>query len=349
MDFETYREKFVTLAEKDHMPEEYIQHCLEYAKPLLDRGFPVIYDDEHFSRLVGIDLYFLYKMAFGSKRFYRYFTIPKKSGKRRKIAEPLPMLKDVQHFILREILLKEPCDPCSKAYKPGASLKGNARFHRGQPVLLKLDIEDYFPSLHVSRVYRLFRDFGYSKSVSSLLAKLCTLRASLPQGAPTSPYLSNLLTKGLDRDIYSYCRENGQLRYTRYADDIAISGNFNPAAVIPAVAHIIDSHGLRINRSKTHVIRAQARQVVTGVVVNQTLQAPKDYRRAIRLEMHYCEKYGIEDHLRHGRSLETDPLRFCQSMLGKVNYCLQLNSNDRMMRHYRTYLLEQFSRLAARR
>ena len=345
MNFSTYQREFIAEARKHDKNDEYIEKCLAYAKNLVDKRLPIIYDEKHFSQLVGIDLDYLLSAANSPKHFYRYFTIPKRNGKIRKISEPLPVLKEAQYYILNNILKTVPCSIYAKAYKPGATLKGNAKFHRKQPVLVKLDLKDYFPSLHESRVFQLFhQSFGYGKSVSILMSKLCTLDGGLPQGAPTSPYLSNLLTSEMDDKIYQFCSSNGNLRYTRYADDISISGSMNPSDIISGVSRIVSEHHLQINKSKTAVIRPHKRQVVTGVVVNNKIQASKDYRRSIRLEMHYCMKYGIESHISRATKRSSDAVdrvKFCQSMLGKINYCLQLNGKDTEMQRYRDYMLEQ--------
>lgn len=348
MNYTSYEKAFIVEAKKQNKSDEYIQKCLTYAKNLTDKHLPVIYDEQHFCLLVGMRLDFLLSISNGQRYFYRYFTIPKSNGKLRRIAEPLPMLKEVQYYILHNILLKVPCSIYAKAYKAGASLKGNAKFHRKQPVLVKLDIKDYFPSLHEARVYQLFHNsFGYSRSLSMLLTKLCTLNKGLPQGAPTSPYLSNLLTTDMDDAIYQFCASNGKLRYTRYADDISISGKMNPSYVISEVSKIVATNNLRINKDKITVVRQHDRQTVTGVVVNEKLQAPKDYRKLIRLEMHYCQKYGIDSHLqRRNETVEKiDVIKYCQSMLGKINYCLQLNGKDVEMQKYRDYMCEQLQRL----
>lgn len=348
--FSAYERAFTVEAQKHHKSEEYIQKCLDYAKNLADKRLPIIYDETHFSKIVGIRLEFLFKISNSQKHFYRYFSIPKSNGKIRKIAEPLPMLKEVQHYILDNILLKIPCSVYAKAYKSGATLKGNAKFHRNQPILVKLDIKDYFPSLHESRVYHFFHEsLGYGTTISMLLTKLCTLDGGLPQGAPTSPYLSNLLTVDLDEEIYQFCSKNGNLRYTRYADDISISGNMDVRYVISNVCRIVSNNQLQINKAKTAVVRQHDRQVVTGVVVNKKLQAPKDYRRSIRLEVHYCMKYGIDGHMKRSSRLSvasSDKMKYCQSLLGRINYCLQLNSKDVEMQQYRQYMLDQLHSVA---
>lgn len=341
MNFTTYEQKFKEQAQISNKSEYYINKCLDYARNLNEKGLPVIYDDEHFSLITGIKLDYLISISNSQKDFYRFFNIPKSNGKVRKIAEPLPLLKEIQYFILNSILIKIPCSVYSKAYKPKSKLKSNAKFHRNKSTLIKMDLKDYFPSLNENRVYEFFCGIGYNESVSVLLAKLCTLDKALPQGAPTSPYLSNLLTIELDEEIYKFCKETGNLCYTRYADDISISGDLVPADVIKGVIKIVDSHKLKINKNKTHVIPNSKCQIVTGVVVNEKLQAPKTYRRSIRLEMHYCMKYGIENHIRKSKAIpsQTDKYKYCQQMLGKINHCLQLNPQDSEMHHYRDFLL----------
>ena len=344
MNFALYEKNFIAEAKQNGKSDEYINQCLVYAKKLDDQDLPVIYDVHHFGLLVGIDPSFILMISNKQNKFYRYFNIPKSNGKKRKIAEPLPVLKEIQYYILHNILYKKSCSIYTKAYKPGSTLKGNARFHRDQPVLVKLDIKDYFPSLHESRVYKFFNEYlGYNKAVSVVLTKLCTLKGGLPQGAPTSPYLSNLLTADMDMDIYSFCSRNGNLRYTRSADDISISGAMDTHNIISGVSKIVSDHGLCLNKDKTAVIKQHSSQIVTGIVVNKKLQAPKAYRKTIRLEMYYCQKYGILNHLkkRPKEYEECDIVKYCQSMLGKVNYCLQLNNNDAEMKRYQEYLITQ--------
>lgn len=347
MNFQIYEQQFRKKAREKNKNEEYIDSCLNYARKLHEQGLPVIYDNNHFSKLVGIRLEYLISISNSQRNYYRYFTIPKKNGKSRKIAEPLPLLKEVQYFILNNIISKIPCSVYSKAYKKGSKLKSNARFHRNKQFLIKMDIEDYFPSLNQNRVYNFFYSLGYNETVSVLLTKLCTLNDGLPQGAPTSPYLSNLLTKKLDEDIFVYCNENGHLCYTRYADDISISGDLKPSETIKNVNKIIANNGLKINKKKTVVVPHSKRQVVTGIVVNEKLQATKDYRRSIRLEMYYCMKYGIDEHILRSNNISDNEgkYKYCQKMLGKINYCLQINPKDKNMLSYRDFMITEINKI----
>ena len=339
MDYTTYQKKFIEAARIEQKDDaSYIERCLRYAKPLLDKGLPVIYNADHFSCLVGVKLKYLYIMANAPKHFYRCFRIPKSNGHFRMISAPLPLLKDVQSYILENILYKIPCQVCAKAYVKKKSLRDNAKFHRNQETLLKIDIKDYFPSLSSRRVYNFFVELGYSKALSGLFTGLCTLSDSLPQGAPTSPYLSNLLTVQLDQQLFDYCQTNGALRYTRYADDISISGNFSAQETIPKVYKIIRENCLSPNTEKTKVLGRHMQQLVTGIVVNNKIQVPQNYRKRIRLEMHYIMKYGIESHC--SRIMPKCPVEeYTSQLLGRISYCLQINPKDKEMLSYKERIL----------
>ena len=342
MDYSVYEKKFTEAALAEKKTTQYIERCLCYARPLLEQGLPVIYDVDHFSKLVGVRTEYLYLIANGTRSFYRNFRVPKSNGKMRQISAPLPLLKGIQGFILSEILYKVPCHTCAKAYIKKHSLKDNAKFHRNQQNLLKIDIQDYFPSLKTERVYFFFRNLGYTQALSGLLANLCTLSGGLPQGAPTSPYLSNLLTTHLDQQLFEYCRDNGALRYSRYADDISISGSFDPHEVITNVYNIIERNGLSPNKEKTHVIGPHMQQNVTGIVVNKKLQVAKSYRKRIRSEVYYIRKYGLDEHIEHISTSGNliDKRQYVQQLLGRIAYCLQINQKDNEMREYKTVILQ---------
>jgi RNA-directed DNA polymerase len=139
---------------------------LNYGSRLALSGLPIIFDGKHFSKLVGYDPNFVFGVSNAPGRYYRTFKIPKKSGGERKIAEPLPSLKEIQRWILVHILEKIKPESAAKAYIKGLSLKDNARFHRKQPIVLHLDIKDFFPSINRRRIFTIFRSLGYSTSVA---------------------------------------------------------------------------------------------------------------------------------------------------------------------------------------
>lgn len=320
-----YAATFISAAKNAGLSQEDVDACLSYAKPICTRGFPVIYDALHFSMLVGYELHYLYGVTNAPHSYYRVYQIKKKSGGMREIAEPLPSLKEIQRWILDEILGKVPVSPAAKAFIKGRSIKENARFHRGQNTIVQVDVEDFFPSIDASRVYSAFKNIGYSQPVCTLLTKLCCLDDRLPQGAPTSPALSNIVFKVADERFLGFARLNN-LRYTRYADDITFSGDGNPGIIIPFCQKVLAHSGFVINDKKTRVLRRGQRQSVTGVVVNEKLQAPRDLRRKIRQAAYYIERYGLEA---HAARLQINCAHYREHLLGLAGFVLWLNKDDR--------------------
>lgn len=279
-----------------HKSSEYMQKYIAYAKKIFDNDLPIISSPKHFSLLVGIEHQYICNMAYAEKRFYRHFSIPKKNGKTRDIDEPLPDLKYVQSWIVKNILEKCPVSDYAKAYLKGRTLKHNARFHRAQKVVVTMDIREFFPSISISDVTTIFKNMGYFHDLSCFFAHLCCLNNSLPQGAPTSPYLSNLRMVSLDNKISNYTSQK-RIRYTRYADDLTFSGDFNPHFLINDISKMVFDEGFSINCEKTRVAKRNARQEVTGIVVNSHMQISKEKRKKIRQQVYYIKKFGIESHL----------------------------------------------------
>lgn len=313
-----------------HKSSEYTQKYLTYSKNLFDQKLPIISSPEHFSLLVGLDHQYICNMAYASDRFYRHFSIPKSNGKLRNIDEPLPDLKFVQSWILHNILEKCPVSDYAKAYLKNRTLKHNARFHKAQKVLVTIDIKDFFPSISVNDVETIFENMGYFHDVACFLAYLCCLDNVLPQGAPTSPYLSNLRMLGLDAKISNYTSSNN-IRYTRYADDLTFSGNFNPHHVINDISKMIFDEGLTINPKKTRVARSNARQEVTGIIVNSHMQISKEKRKQIRQQVYYIKKFGLESHLEH---IKEKRANYLNHLLGQINFALFVNPKDDEMKSY---------------
>ncbi|MGE5411314.1 MAG: reverse transcriptase family protein, partial [Clostridiales bacterium] len=270
--------------------------------------------------------------------FYRIFYIKKKNGRERQIKEPLTSLKEIQHWILNEILYKVPTSRFSKAYTPNKNLIENIRFHRGQEVVINFDIKDFFPSIKEEYIYNIFKEFGYCTRVSLILAKLCCVGGVLPQGAPTSPYLSNIYLKSLDKNLSIYCIKN-KIRYTRYADDMTFSGNMNINDLFEVVKIEVLKKRLVINSEKTKIMTKHIRQVVTGVVVNCKLQLPIEKRKQIRQAIYFIRKYGLESHL---QKLNCSKANYIKHLMGKVNYALFINPNDQEIKLYKEFLLKLY-------
>jgi len=336
MDTTKYKIDFTAEAHKMGLSKRSIQHCLDYAEVLISHNVPIIYNPSHFSSLVGYKKEYLKKAALHTSYFYRNFEITKKNGKKRPIAEPLPSLKEIQIWILENILEKVEVSPFAKAYKPKTSLIENLKFHKNQPKVFTLDLENFFPSIKMEWVEKVFLELGYSKMVSNLLAKLCTKDSALPQGAPTSPYLSNLIFKEADAIISEFCKQR-KIKYTRYADDLSFSGDFDENELLDKVTETIKTLHLRINESKTKLMTPDMRQTVTGIVVNDKPQVVFTKRNELRQAMYYIMKFGFEEHRVYK---EINHANYLEHLLGKINFVLQINPKDFEFLRYKALLID---------
>ncbi|WP_407439885.1 retron St85 family RNA-directed DNA polymerase [Lelliottia sp.] len=210
----------------------------------------------------------LSKYLHRNNRFYKSTYISKKSGGLRPISNPNSELKAIQRWILRNILTHLSPSPYAKGFILGKSIKDNAQPHAGKQYILSIDLKDFFTTIKASYVFSIFNSVGYSSNMSYFLTSICTLDGVLPQGSPTSPTLSNLICLRLDERIGRYC-ENKALTYTRYADDITISGN--KLSVIKKAWHIvrmiIKEEGFTINKKKELLSGPQSQRKVTGLIV----------------------------------------------------------------------------------
>lgn len=245
---------------------------------------------------------------------YRRFTIPKKSGGERAIWAPLPRLKAAQRWILREIVEHLPVHGAAHGFLPGRSIFTNARAHTGSEIVVGLDLADFFPTITWRRVKGIFRHAGYREQVATLLALICTEAPReviehdgetyfaalgprcLPQGAPTSPALTNTLCLRLDRRLSGLARALGW-RYTRYADDLTFSrpegaeGDPKIGTLLGGVRRVAEDEGFAVNPDKTRVQRRGDQQRVTGLVVNGDgpPRVPRALRRQLRAAIHNLE------------------------------------------------------------
>jgi RNA-directed DNA polymerase len=336
MDWQEYKEKFSAVAADEGFGAKYIGRCLRYAIRLNNNNVPIIYSLEHLASLLGFDVLYLRAIAYSQHKYYRTFTIPKKNGEDRLISEPLPNLKEIQQWVLSKILYQIEPSPFAKAFVPGRSIKENARFHRRQPMVLSLDIKDFFPSLSPLQVHAIFANLGYSKKICYYLTRFCTLDGGLPQGAPTSPTLSNIIFLPLDRQIGTLCIEK-RVRYTRYADDLTFSGRFSVGEFIQFLRSALSSLDLRLNEAKTRLMRQHERQEVTGVVVNDKLQAPREMRRGLRQAIYYIKTFGLENHI---SKLDERRANYVSHLLGKATFVLFLNPEDQDARRAIKVLLD---------
>lgn len=242
---------------------------------------------------------------------YVKFTIPKRSGGDRLISAPLERLKRAQRWILEHLLTRQWLHDAAHGFRKKRSIVSNAQPHVGAEVVINLDLKDFFPTVTYKRVKGLFRSFGYSESMATICALLCTeprevmvdvdgeryhvamTERFLPQGAPTSPAISNLLCRALDSRL-SHIAEKLGYRYTRYADDLTFSGprESNPGRLMRRVHWVVEHEGFSVHPDKTRVFRKARRQEVTGVVVNETCTISRDTLKKFRATLFQIEKDG---------------------------------------------------------
>ena len=252
---------------------------------------------------------------------YVQFEVPKKSGGTRTLSAPHAKLAAAQEWVLANILAKIPTEAPAHGFVPGRSTLTNALPHAGKDVVVNVDLEAFFPSIRFGRVRALFRHLGYSGAVATLLALLCTEcprkkvaydgivyfvaigPRGLPQGACTSPAISNLIARKLDRRLTALMAKLG-FAYTRYADDLTFSAlpglREKVAYLLARVRHICADEGFKLNPKKTRVQRPENRQSVTGLVVNVAPAVPRDVVRRIRAILHRARAEGLEPQNRDG-------------------------------------------------
>jgi retron-type reverse transcriptase len=216
-------------------------------------------------------------------KLYYTFQIPKGNGKFRKITAPTEELKQAQREVLRSLShIKVSRD--AMGFTEGKSIVTNARKHLGKPFIMNIDMKDFFPSITWGMVVRALIREGVGEDLAKNIAWLCTLDGVLPQGAPTSPFLSNIVCKPMDKKISKLCTN---VTYTRYADDITLSGEKEQVlSTLEKVVEVIKSYGLRINYKKVHGFTAAYRQEVTGIVVNQKTNVNRDNILKFRAKLH---------------------------------------------------------------
>lgn len=279
----------------------------------------------------------LYTISNNVENNYNVFKIKKRNGKLRIIYEPNSNLKYIQRKILANILNKRKISKYAKAYYKGICLKDNALPHLNKKLILKLDIENFFESIRFEKIYfACFSEQYFPRSIGVLLTKLCTYIEYLPQGAPTSAYIANLVMKDFDEELGNWCEMNN-IAYTRYSDDMTFSGDFVPSIVIRRVRKMLYKLGLKLNNRKIHVISSSQRQCVTGIVVNKKLQVSSLYRKKIRQEIYYIKKYGLVSHfnrLNYRITLE----QYIANLYGRILFVLQIKNDDLEFQKYKDYI-----------
>lgn len=234
--------------------------------------------------------------------FYTTFEIPKKNGGVRKISAPSEQLKQIQKILankLYEHREKKRTTNISHGFEKGRCIKTNAKIHRNKRYVLNIDIENFFESIHFGRVRGFFnknKSFALPIEVATVIAQIACYNGKLPQGAPTSPIISNLICEILDYRLFKIAKKY-RLNYTRYADDLTFSTNDkkfleSQTTFYEEVSKEIEQAGFKINKQKVRMQYKDSRQVVTGLVVNEKINVPSTYYKETRAMAHHLYKYG---------------------------------------------------------
>lgn len=281
---------------------------------------------------------------------YNYRVLTKSAGGLRMIEAPKAHLKMIQRQILAEILDRVPVHDAAHGFVRGRSIRSFAAPHVGRRVVLRMDLEDFFPSISGRRVQAFFRTAGYPESVADLLGGLCTnavprgawagvargydpallfetrklyARPHLPQGAPTSPALANVCAYRVDCRLSALAAAAGAV-YTRYADDLAFSGDVEfdrgVERFAARAAAILLEEGFRVQHRKTRVMRQGVRQYLAGLVVNERVNTVRaDYER-LKATLHNCIQHGPESQNREGHAA------FRQHLEGRVEFVASVHA-----------------------
>jgi retron-type reverse transcriptase len=284
-------------------------------------------------------------------RNYRYRWVARRSGLPRLLEAPKARLKEIQRWLLHEILDQVPPHDAAHGFTRGRSVRTHAARHVGQPAVLRLDLRDFFSSVTAGRVYGIFRTLDYTPNVAHVLTGLCTntiptavwnglgpsaqpslvqprfwlgralATPHLPQGAPTSPALANLAAFGLDRRLSGLATKS-HLRYSRYADDLTFSGSLPRRWIGPfveLVARITADEGFRLHPDKSSLRTGSQRQLVTGVVVNARLNTPRDEYDRLKAILH-----RLATNRPHGCAAGA-PVDMQAHLRGRVAWVISLN------------------------
>ena len=304
---------------------------------LTRRELPILHDGNDAAKAMGITLsalrWLTYHRRGATLVHYHRYAIAKKTGGLRSISAPKPALAQAQQWVLANILAKLATEPEAHGFVPGRSILTNAAPHVNRAVVANLDLKDFFPSITFRRVQGLFRKLGYSGHVATLLGLLCTEpprvpaeldgkvyfvalgERVLPQGACTSPAVTNALCRRLDRRLAGLAGKHG-FHYTRYADDLTFSGDNvgKMGHVLRNVRHILTKEGFTLHPTKTRLMRRANRQEVTGVTVNVRPSVAREEVRILRAILHNAAKHGLESQNREQRP------NFAAYLAGRVEF-----------------------------
>jgi RNA-directed DNA polymerase len=308
---------------------------------------------------------------------YIDFLIPKKSGKSRIISAPCTPLKILQRKLSQVLYSVYEPKSGAQGFIPGRSILTNAKRHEHKRFILNIDLKDFFHSIHFGRVQGIFMKPPYNlpKEVAVVLAKICCYSGRLPQGAPTSPIVSNMICARMDSELRKLAKEFKCTYYTRYADDITFSttlSKFPPELAYieksedtskliigQKLSSIIQGNGFEINQDKVRLQHKSQHQEVTGLTVNQFPNVKRSFVREISSMLHIWDKFGLSSAEEKYREKRQNYLSesgytlpkfkevpsFKEVLRGKINFLGMVRGKDNKI--FQTYLT-WFRRLSTR-
>ena len=258
---------------------------------------------------LGLSLAELKKIWWFRHRMYHDFNIAKGNGKLRVISAPDERLKYLQRTIADLLTPMYRIRNPVHGFVIGKSVKTNAASHLRGKFLLNIDIKEFFPAITENRVEGLFESLSIDSRVSEILARICCNHARLPQGAPSSPIISNMICFRMDKELLAVAKA-ARCIYTRYADDMSFSsyrplsglfaaalpptGNVSPELLAPALTSAIENNGFHIHPEKAHYADFNSRRTVTGIRVNEGLNVDRRFVRNLRATLHSVETLGVD-------------------------------------------------------
>ena len=354
-------------AELKSSNEEFIQKLVKDSRKLYSKGLPIIFTLRHLSKLTDVNFKYLHSIVGKKINPYNNFSINKARGGKRNISSPNFYLRRVQDFIKQEILdtnyVSSQISESVFSYRKALSIVDNAKFHIGAKWIIKTDIENFFDSIKEYHIYHFFHSLGYASLLSLELSRLVTwpsfdinfdlglsqdrslneditftskykfycssdVIGSLPQGAPTSPQLSNIIFSPID-EKFKILSEEYVYIYTRYADDLFFSTRNNidinsARNLLNEVRYILNSSNYKMNNKKTKIILPRAKKVITGIVItDDKILLDRKFKDEIKMNIFFAEKNGLEAQRKfikfHGNTHT-----FLKYLLGKLNFANQV-------------------------
>ncbi|MFB5652828.1 reverse transcriptase family protein [Leptospira wolffii] len=350
---------FSKIAKSKGLPNESISKAIAYSNKLYSQQLPVIYSLKHLSLLTRIDYGYLRRIIKRNEDPYSIFQMKKRRGGIRNICIPTPKIAQVQKFISKSILSKVLPNSSSYAYHPGSKIVDCCQQHCGSQWLIKVDIQQFFENISELMVFKIFNDLGYTRLLSLEFARLCTRKVersvnsdywkvwkrdnylviphyssrflgSLPQGASTSPFISNLVCKKMDIQFNNVMGQKG-IVYTRYADDLTFSSSTeiknreDAKKIVSEIYGILFSFGFRPKTAKTKIIPPGAKKIVLGLnVEGSEPRLTKEFKYKVEKHLHCIEKYGLLEYSTYLKF--RNPISFRNHLSGLINYALMVEA-----------------------